>query len=349
MSIPLRICVQKPLPEDLNIIQILHDKTQNSEHARAAFFKTKIWKEGSTIRIKFVDNRKTVEWTNINTLLSSGIPIDPLETIVRTLTPIEAVKKVITERIIPIVGLNIIFVDDGDAEIKVGFNPDTGAWSLIGTDCVKSKEPTTLNLGWLDVGTIIHEFGHALGMIHEHQSGIDNKIQWNEDAVYKWGEKTQGWDKTITYDNIIKKYDATLLNGSKFDSCSVMLYFFPAELTLNNKGTHQNNRLSSYDVEYLSKIYPKGKLSPEIFYKNIYKEDLFSNKNCTVYNNQQQTQIYKYSTEYLYKIFYILQSYFNYFKTTPVGQLGIENKILIFIFILSIILLILLFYRYINT
>lgn len=331
----VKICVQMPLPEDLNTIKILEN--DSSSHARAAFFKSKLWKENATIRIKFVDNRKIVEWTDLNMLESSG-SIDPLEPEVRKLTPKEAVTKVVTERLMPIVGLNIVFVEDGDAEIKVGFNPDNGAWSLIGTDCIKSKEPVTLNLGWLDVGTIIHEFGHALGMIHEHQSSLENKIQWDEDAVYKWGEKTQGWDKTITYDNIIDKYDKNLLNGSKFDECSVMLYFFPDELTLNNKGTKQNNRLSSYDVEYLSKIYPNSKMSSNEFYKKIYGEELFSNKNCKIYDKSDGNM--KGNNKYS-QIFDI----YDYIKDTLYGNNGLENQIYGFICISCIIILILIYFK----
>ena len=33
--------------------------------------------------------------------------------------------------------------------------------------------------------TIIHEFGHALGMIHEHQNPLNNSLQWNTDKVYQ--------------------------------------------------------------------------------------------------------------------------------------------------------------------
>jgi len=62
-----------------------------------------------------------------------------------------------------------------------------------------------------------------------------------------------------------------------------MLYFFPGYLTKNNKGTHQNLRLSSYDVLYLNLMYPttnmKNRLSPDEFYKKIYKESLNKSMN----------------------------------------------------------------------
>ena len=91
---------------------------------------------------------------------------------------------------------------DEDAEIRVGFGPSNGNWSQIGTICL--SVPTTektMNLGDLAVpdleeshykSVVRHEFGHALGLIHEHQSP-NSTIDWNEDAVkndmyqYGWG------------------------------------------------------------------------------------------------------------------------------------------------------------------
>src|SRR5262245_36465718 len=66
-----------------------------------------------------------------------------------------------------------------DAQIRISFAADPGSWSYIGTDClgIKKSEPT-MNFGWLTDETeddeyervVIHEFGHALGAIHEHQN-----------------------------------------------------------------------------------------------------------------------------------------------------------------------------------
>ena len=65
-----------------------------------------------------------------------------------------------------------------------------------------------------------------------------------------------------------------------------MLYFFPPELTNNHKGTNNNKRLSREDVEYISKVYPGGKMTPDEFYKEAYGESisgsLFSLKNFLI-------------------------------------------------------------------
>ena len=123
--------------------------------------------------------------------------------------------------------------------------------------------------------TTMHEFGHMLGMVHEHQNPRGKSIQWDDAKVYEWAKATQGWSDQMTDINILDKYDVNSLNGSEFDPLSIMLYFFPASLTLNHVGTHQNLRLSGEDVLWISKMYPKdhGK-SPENFYENVYNQDI---------------------------------------------------------------------------
>ena len=40
-----------------------------------------------------------------------------------------------------------------------------------------------MNLGFIDRGTILHEFGHALGLIHEHQSPASGGFEWDREEV----------------------------------------------------------------------------------------------------------------------------------------------------------------------
>ena len=65
------------------------------------------------------------------------------------------------------------FVDSGDCDFLIDFNPRLGSWSYLGTDCgyYSSKKQASMNLGWIDQDrsedqlsqVILHEFGHALG------------------------------------------------------------------------------------------------------------------------------------------------------------------------------------------
>ena len=66
------------------------------------------------------------------------------------------------------------------------------------------------------------------------------------------------------------RYSVDQINGSEFDPDSIMLYFFPAYLTKDGKGTHANNRLSPTDVKWVEKEYPGGEMSPSEFYRKVY-------------------------------------------------------------------------------
>lgn len=110
---------------------------------------------------------------------------------------------------------------------------------------------------------------------HEHQNPRGKPIQWNDQVVYKWAAETQGWDQQTTKHNILERYDITQINGSNFDPLSVMLYFFPPELTLNGQGTKQNLRLSGEDVLWINKNYAQGaKQTAEQFYQKVYNMSL---------------------------------------------------------------------------
>jgi hypothetical protein len=118
-----------------------------------------------------------------------------------------------------------------------------------------------MNLGWFNVRTVLHEFGHVLGLVHEHQNPRGKQIDWNIPALDAYMQRTQGWNPKQVYDQIIKKYRKDQTNGSTFDKDSIMAYFYPSNLTNNNEGIKQNSKLSSTDAEFIKKIYSRDQTS----------------------------------------------------------------------------------------
>ncbi|KAL2279396.1 hypothetical protein FJTKL_13466 [Diaporthe vaccinii] len=161
--------------------------------------------------------------------------------------------------------INFTFVDSVEVDVLVGFDPGR-SWSLIGTDSSdpSSKNQTSLNLGWIEDGNseddirrvVLHEFGHALGMIHEHASPYAN-ISWNKDHVYKkLGGPPENWTEDMVDQNVFRLYTLEDTQATPFDPDSVMLYSYPAEWTTDGKGTSFNAHLSALDTEYLKFCYP---------------------------------------------------------------------------------------------
>lgn len=240
------------------------------------------------LTVSFVEPKLYSEWTPINEMENrldnegNNILLDPLEYQVRDLTPIEAVKKVIRERIEPLVNIKFEFLDEKEnfdilnknvGVVRVGFEKDRGSWSLVGLDHFFNTDEVTLNLGWVDIATIIHELGHVIGLVHEHQGPFGKPIDWDEPIVYRWARETYGWDEKTTYDNIIYKYNKDSINGTAFDHNSIMLYFFPPELTKNKQGTSQNLRMSKIDINYINHILPGKTVDIDAFFLKMYPDD----------------------------------------------------------------------------
>jgi hypothetical protein len=193
---------------------------------------------------------------------------------------------------------------DYSAEIRVAFFSDgqfKGQWSQIGTDSVndllsKPNEPS-LNLHGFDVDRptywnfiIIHEFGRALGLVHEHQhptEGCERDIRWEDDPGYVPTTDNQGrfipdaqgrkpgvytilggppnhWDRDRVDTNLRNVRASNAYQFSHFDKYSVIKYPM-SDTWLNSGATSEcfqlgiNLELSPQDKLGIRAAYPYDK------------------------------------------------------------------------------------------
>lgn len=207
--------------------------------SRAAVERLKLWENGRRLRVKFLD----------------GIP------------EVQNKVQAIAKEWQTIANLTLDFVTSSTAEIRISFAEQGFSWSTVGTDAlIEPPGKPTMNYGWLEPGTSLreyqrvvrHEFGHALGMIHEHQNpAAQGQIPWDKEKVYAYYAQ-QGWSREDVDFNIFEVYSEDSTNHSAFDPTSIMEYAIPDSLTVGSYSIGWNTAFSATDIEFMRRQYPKG-------------------------------------------------------------------------------------------
>ena len=149
-------------------------------------------------------------------------------------------------------GLQFIFNQDPHAEVRISFQPGN-SWSHVGNYDPGEGKPT-MNFGWFTQATndgevrrvALHEFGHALGLMHEHETPW-NQIPWDRPAVYEYYRQRMGWTPEQVEAQVLTPIAREVLSSGGYDGKSIMHYGIPAELVLDRKARGGNNRLSIED------------------------------------------------------------------------------------------------------
>jgi len=151
-----------------------------------------------------------------------------------------------------------------NADILIRFDAAT-CDSFLGTSSkyyTERGEPS-MNLCHLDqqVGTpwfervVLHEFGHALSLHHEHQSSGMN-VRWNKEAVYSYYETSAGWSRDFVDMWVFRRISPQVADSSAYDPDSVMHYSFPPEFTVDGVALGGASELSATDKSFIGEVYP---------------------------------------------------------------------------------------------
>lgn len=215
--------------------------------------KSRIWNEGA-LKVSFKGgshslHRLIAETANIWTKygeITFDFGYDPIKETFRTWSPHDS------------------------SHIRVGFDYK-GYWPLVGNISVDwsliPKGQISLNLEEFNKGVlpsdwkaiVLHEFGHALGFKHEHQSP-DGDCDFDWPKVYsELAKEPNKWDEKKVDHNLRKLKERGLM-FSDYDKESIMHYSLPAWMfksgTKSKCYTEKNVELSGMDKKMMSTIYP---------------------------------------------------------------------------------------------
>lgn len=163
-----------------------------------------------------------------------------------------------------IAGISFVSTEDKHkSDVRVTFTPG-GSWSYVGTQAldVPLRDPT-MQLGWITESSdeeemqqvVLHEFGHLMGLLHEHQNP-QGGIQWDKERVYSYYMGYPNyWTKAQVDTNVFEKYGVDSVKSTAFDPDSIMLYPIPEEFTLDEYSVEWNTNISSMDAAFVRGAY----------------------------------------------------------------------------------------------
>lgn len=158
----------------------------------------------------------------------------------------------------------------GQGQIRIARGPG-GYWSYLGTDNLMiPANQQTMNLERFTLNTpdseflrvVQHEFGHVIGLPHEHMrpevvEGIDPAA-----AIAYFG-RTQGWSPDEVRQQVLTPLDPGSLRFlAPADVKSIMCYALPGDIMRNRQPVPGGVDLDEIDLQLAASIYPKASAPP---------------------------------------------------------------------------------------
>lgn len=158
-------------------------------------------------------------------------------------------------------GVRFILGFTPQSDIRVSFRTK-GWWSYIGSNSSKLRsDSVSLSLDSIYLydrakmrSVVLHEFGHSLGLLHEHQHP-EAKINWNLPVLFNYYKKTFNVDSTWVTDNVLETYNSGTGIYCEFDRRSIMIYEIPDSVTIDHFKVDGTLVLSELDKKYINLMY----------------------------------------------------------------------------------------------
>ncbi len=179
---------------------------------------------------------------------------------------LSAKVEAVAQELFELTNLTLVFQSSGNTDVRIDFVQGDGSWSYLGTQCRNiPQDQATMNYGWLTPASdeteirsvVLHEFGHALGLIHEHQSPVGG-IKWNRAAVIRdLSGPPNNWDLATIDSNMFARESTSDVTGTTVDPLSIMMYQIPSSWTTDGFSSDANDDLSAVDRQFIPTLYPK--------------------------------------------------------------------------------------------
>ncbi|WP_223484157.1 M12 family metallopeptidase [Pseudomonas sp. A-RE-19] len=197
---------------------------------------SKLWANGRTLKIAFMDDPGADHKQKIINAASKWLPY---------------------------INLNFDFFDTLQGDIRIATKNNDNS-SMLGTDALLvHPDWPTMNLGVKPEHEdfeviVVHEFGHALGAMHEHQHPQAN-IPWDKPKVYEFYQNRQmnPLTREEVDENMFAPFNTPEAIYTSYDRKSIMHHPVANALTLGDWEIPINRTISKKDKRLMKLLYPK--------------------------------------------------------------------------------------------